>query len=135
MQLTFVNCDNGDVFQEPWSDSEEDDYLRWYQKEFIWRSHYHVSPDGRYMLVFGCCWGGPYLFELYDISDLPNSIQLLSLPDLIESDKTLIQMIGCDEDDEFKYEYDLQNDYLYVYLRLKKDKNSEKKLYYRAKLP
>ena len=39
-------------------------------------------------MVCGCCWGCPYSFELYDISNLPNSIQLLSLPDLIEGDKT-----------------------------------------------
>lgn len=42
-------------------------------------------------------------------------------------------MIGCEEDDEFIYEYDLQDDYLDVYLKLKVG-DGEKKLYYRANL-
>lgn len=82
---SLVNCDNGDVFQELLTDSEsESDYdsesesqekcLEWFQREFIWCSIRQVSPNGNYVLVYGCCWGTPYMLELYDISNLPNSI-------------------------------------------------------------
>lgn len=96
MLKLFVNCDTGEVYDDPNKDEEylfdndeeddedvDDDYD--INREFIWTSpgKYKISPDGKHMLIFGCIWGCPYHYQLYDISDLKNGFKYIEMNDQI----------------------------------------------------
>ena len=68
MLKLFVNCETGEVFDDPLRREESSSYESGY--EFIWTGPCIVSPGGNYMMMDGCVWSFPYETKLYDISEL-----------------------------------------------------------------
>lgn len=47
---------------------------------FIWTNGCNISPNGKFMLIEGCCWAAPSERALYDISDIRNmGIQMIDI--------------------------------------------------------
>ncbi len=71
MTKIFFNCDTGDIYEDT-------------KKDFIWTGPCSLSPDNKYILVYGCIWSFPYETRLYDISDLKNGYQEINMYDYFE---------------------------------------------------
>lgn len=141
MSKVLVNCDTNDVytdsFDESDSDSDTDYDEEWCRKrterEFIWVGPCLVSPNGKYLLMYGCVWGFPYMYELFDISDLPNSYKLLELNKYITY--TNINKFSTWVGQHTNMEYKLHDNILDMYYINPKDKTKPKTLVYQATLP
>ena len=122
MLKLFINCDTGEVYDDPLNREESDSYKC--GTEFIWTGPYKISPNGKYMLITGCVWSFPFETKLYDISDLSQGYKEISIDDhLIDQNKELY------DSNEFDYEFITDNLIkLYVYIKLEDD--SYEKVYY-----
>lgn len=67
MAKLFINCQTGEMFDDPNNIKDTDGYKDGY--EFIWCKCV-FSPDNNFMLVYGCIWAFPNEWRLYDISSL-----------------------------------------------------------------
>jgi len=73
MLKLFVNCDTGEVLDDPNNDENSDAYK--INNVFIWSSFIDISENGYYIIMNGCMLKGPYYNILYDIRDLKNGIK------------------------------------------------------------
>lgn len=86
MLKLFVNCDTGEVFDDPLNREESKSYQS--GTEFIWTGPCKLSPSGKYMLMDGCMWSFPYETKLYDISDLSKGYIEIDIYDhLVDQEK------------------------------------------------
>lgn len=130
MLKLFVNCDTGEVYDDPLH-REESEY---YQSgmEFIWTGPCKISPSGNYMLMEGCVWSFPYETKLYDISDLSKGYREIDIFDhLVDQEK---DDIDTDEDAVMKFVSDNEIEITHVVKlengQYKKLENGEYELVY-----
>lgn len=68
----FVNCDTGEVFDDPLNMENSDDYVK--DKEFIWTGPYNISSDDKYLLMDGYVPGSKPIKRLYDVSEISKGV-------------------------------------------------------------
>lgn len=114
MLRMFVNCETGQVFDDPDNRESSEEYKEGY--EFIWTNNLTVSPKGNYLMVVGCMWAYPYQWKLYDISALTNNKPKPDVSSDMVRELSLYDHLRHkhEEDDEDAYA-DLDDDTIFTY--------------------
>ena len=116
MLKLFVNCETGQVFDDPNKREFSNAYKN--GSEIIWTGPLIVSPNGHFMFVNGCMWSFPGEWRLYDMRNITTNALSFSYDHLPNPDPS-------DDDKEARLIRQID---LYDYLTVKefdKDENEQ----------
>jgi hypothetical protein len=101
MHRIFVNCDTGKFFENPMNKEGE---------QFIWMDCMNVSPNGKYLFIFGCYWACPYEINMFRFCPKTAHYEYIDFFD-DDDEEDMQKMKPLFGSDEKCYEYDINRSY------------------------